>query len=74
MLNILSPEICQNCDSLHCHEHIDDVNEYAMNICEAVNTAAKQCLPAGGGAIRQPGGKYWFHNINICTKFQKSLA
>ena len=48
------PEVCNNCDSLHCQLHNNAVDKYAMHMCEAVNTAAKDSLCiVGGTASRQ---------------------
>ena len=34
----------------------DVIEDFAMNICEAVDTAAKHCLPSVGGEQPLPGG------------------
>ena len=49
------PEPCVQCYTLNCDVHTEDVEQYAANICEAVNTAAIQCLPAVGGTLNKHG-------------------
>lgn len=44
------PEPCNLCINLNCDEHDVVLDEYATSICQAVNTAAMDCLPKSGGA------------------------
>lgn len=50
LFNTLPPEPCQTCDTLACEVHDVEVDEYATSICEALDTAARDCLPLVGGA------------------------
>ena len=47
--SILVRTICLDSNSLRCYRHGNVIEDLAMNICEAVDTAARQCLPSVGG-------------------------
>lgn len=53
--NLNQPEQCNMCETLCCDLHTDSVEEFAMGICQAVDTAAKECLPTSGGGGRRSG-------------------
>jgi len=55
LLEINPPELCVECYTLNCDVHTEDVEQYAANICEAVNTAAIQCLPVVGSTLNKHG-------------------
>ena len=39
------PVNCENCKSMHCSLHSDEIEDYSMKICESIELAAKECLP-----------------------------
>ena len=48
-LNTLDlPQECNLCYTLHCQNHDASIDEYATGICEAIDNAAKLCLPKSG--------------------------
>ena len=51
--SLLTPETCSDCNNLNCNLHTES---YIMDICEAVDTATRECLPMVGGVRQNPGG------------------
>ena len=45
---IILPD-CIACNNIHCMEHRDSLEDYTMNVMEAVKSAAKEYLPISGG-------------------------
>ena len=39
--------------TLHCQNHDASIDEYAAGICEAIDNAAKLCLPRSGGVANE---------------------
>ena len=48
---------CLNCNDLHCNIHSEDMEDYTMNVLEAIEKSAEECLPVSGGAKRMSGRK-----------------
>ena len=40
---------CVNCSDLHCSAHTEELETYTMDVLEAVEKAAQECLPSSGG-------------------------
>ena len=54
--DIMAPNTCFDCNRLNCNLHSEDIESFVMDICEAVDTAAHECLPMVGGAQQNPRG------------------
>ena len=52
---VRTPVQCDHCITLQCQEHTESIDDYAMDICEAVDAAARECLPVVGGQPRRQG-------------------
>ena len=48
LLSIAVPA-SSNCEDLKCTTHTEDMEEYTMQVLEAVECASKECLPSSGG-------------------------
>ena len=48
-LNSLPQPECLNCQNLNCNQHSDTLEDYTMDILQAVEGTAKECLPSTGG-------------------------
>ena len=46
--SVLEPD-CVKCLDLHCQVHTEELEDYTMSVLEAVESAAKECLPSSGG-------------------------
>ena len=55
-LNKLILPDCASCQDIHCQEHREEMEDYTVNIMEAIETAAKECLPLTGGSSKGKGG------------------
>ena len=55
--SILVPATCLDCNSLKCYHHDEVIEDFSMNICEAVDTAARNCLPSVGGGDNPDQGE-----------------
>ena len=55
-LNNLTLPGCRDCQDVHCIQHNDALEDYTMNVIEAVETAAKESLPLSGGGKNGNGG------------------
>ena len=49
-LNSLPQPERLNCQNLNCNHHSDSLEDYTMDILQAVEGTAKECLPSTGGA------------------------
>ena len=63
-----------NCKDVHCMAHMADVEDYTMNIMEAVESAAVECLPMVGGGGKEaslviPGWKEYVKPFAEENKF-----
>ena len=56
-LRALALPECINCIDLNCNIHSESVEDYTMNVMEALEDAAKECLPVSGGMKRKSGRK-----------------
>ena len=50
LLLLNSPEICEMCASMKCQHHSLQVDEYALAICESLDSAARSHLPMSGSS------------------------
>lgn len=57
LTSITPPVDCENCSSMKCDRHEVAVDLYANSICEALDTAASECLPMTGQQIQHGGQK-----------------
>ena len=50
-LNSIGEPDCNTCRDVHCKDksHSEHIEEYTMNILEAMENTGKQCLPSSGG-------------------------
>ena len=48
-LNNIEEYDCINCNDVHCNLHKEKLEEYCMNVLEAVDCAAVNCLASSGG-------------------------
>ena len=50
-LNEIPEHSFVQCHNVHCqsHEHVDGIEEYTLNILEAMEKAGHECLPKSGG-------------------------
>ena len=48
---------CMNCTSFNCISHTEDLEEYTMQVLEAIETAGKECLPSTGSSKLHRGRK-----------------
>ena len=48
-LNSVQVPVCVQCVDLHCTVHTEELEDYTMNVLEAVEDTAKECLPSKGG-------------------------
>ena len=46
--NIVTPA-CIHCTDVHCEAHTIELEDYTMEVLEAVESAAGECLPVSGG-------------------------
>ena len=50
-LEVIScPVTCISCTNFHCMSHTEDLEEYTMQVLEAIEIAGKECLPSTGGS------------------------
>ena len=49
LLNDIPAPACATCEDLQCVGHTDDLEEYTMDILEAIEVAARDCLAVKGG-------------------------
>jgi len=54
---IIPPQLCESCNTLKCELHSLDIDVYTTQICEALNNAARDCLPLSGARERTEGRK-----------------
>ena len=40
---------CVNCSDLHCKDHTEELESYSIDVLEAVEKVAQECLPFSGG-------------------------
>ena len=63
MLGNLQLPDCINCQNLHCVDHSEEVESYALAVLEAVESAAQESLPSVGGggssSVSGKGGNSW---------------
>ena len=48
-LNEITMPGCISCSNLHCSDHSDQIDSYTLEVLEAIESAAKESLPAVGG-------------------------
>ena len=48
-LNEITMPGCISCTNLHCSDHSDQIDSYTLEVLEAIESAAKESLPAVGG-------------------------
>ena len=53
--NLVLPD-CITCHDINCKEHSDSLEEYTMNVMEAIQSTSKECLPVTGGSKAGQGG------------------
>ena len=41
---------CVNCNDVHCNLHNEQLEDYCMNVLEAVDSVAVNCLSSSGGS------------------------
>ena len=51
-LNSLTIPACVQCMDMQCKDHTEEIEEYTMNVLEAVETAAQESLPSTGGGTK----------------------
>ena len=57
LLNVVQrPDLCEECVTLQCQLHTEYIDQYATDICEAIDLAARDSLPAVGGGAARAGG------------------
>ena len=47
-LNNIPVPTCLHCKNLHCKDHTEDIEDYSMDILQAVEDSSKHCLPQTG--------------------------
>ena len=47
-LSLLNKPECLNCGDFHCSRHSDDIDHYTLEVMEAIEESAKECLPVSG--------------------------
>ena len=77
-LNNIPVQSCVDCRDLHCEEHLDELENYTLNVLEAVEDAGKQCLPltGGGNSARSkvtPGWSQYVGPFKKDSKFWYSI-
>ena len=60
-LNTLASPDCLNCHDLNCNEHNLSIEDYTMDVLQAVESTAKECLPStgGGSGVAKPRTTGW---------------
>ena len=48
-LNTLALPDCHDCQNLNCKDHNHSIEEYTLDVLQAVETCAQDCLPSTGG-------------------------
>ena len=64
-LKLLETPTCITCLNPHCTQHSEDLEKYAMDVLETVETCAKDSLPTvggGGGQGKHGGGRASHHS------------
>ena len=79
-LNELTVTQCIDCINLHCTDHKDMIGIYTIDVLEAVQATAKECLLISGGGVkssksvsRVPGWTEFVHPYYEESKFWQSI-
>ena len=48
-LNTIPIPECCNCQDLHCRIHSNSLEDYTVEVLQAVESSARECLPSSGG-------------------------
>ena len=65
-LNSVLVPACVECSDLQCEDHTEELEDYTMDILQAIETAAQECLPSsggGGGGVRQHVVPGWAEHV-----------
>ena len=54
MLANINTPACISCTNVHCTTHTMELEDYTMQVLEAIEAAAKQCLPLTWGGAEKP--------------------
>ena len=77
-LNSLPLPDCLNCQDLHCSTHQESIEDYTMDVLQAVESTAQECLPStgggsGAGQLTTPGWSEYVHPYCEESKFWHSV-
>ena len=69
---------CLSCYNLHCHDHDSEIEDYTLDVLEAIESAGLECLPKTGSAKNTkhnvvPGWTEYVQPYSIDSKFWHSL-
>ena len=79
MLQTIVPPSCVGCIDLHYTNHNEEMDEYTMEVLEALEKASEKCLPSSGGTLRKqkagiiPGWNEHVKPYSIESKFWFSV-